>query len=68
MALAFFVVHQHIVSVHFSPKVTHTAKILQSPTNKIYCNILLELNRYAEVLYKRLTEDFYPARQLSFLA
>ena len=30
--------------------------------------IVLELNRYAELLYKRLTEEFYPARQLSFLA
>jgi hypothetical protein len=29
---------------------------------------MVELNRYAELLYKRLTEGFYPARQLSFLA
>jgi len=27
-----------------------------------------ELNRYAELLYKRFTEEFYPVRQLSFLA
>lgn len=27
-----------------------------------------ELNRYAELLYKRLTEEFYPASRLSFLA
>ena len=32
------------------------------------CNIDVELNRYAELLYKRLAEEFYPARQLSFLA
>ena len=30
--------------------------------------LLVELNRYAELLYKRLTEEFYPARQSSFLA
>ena len=32
------------------------------------CSLCYELNRYAELLYKRLTEEFYPARQLSFLA
>jgi len=48
--------------------VSHNRKILHSIYPHKNSIIEFELNRYAELLYKRLTEEFYPARQFSFLA